>query len=72
MIPEKTNYLTNGPDGLKRLAAGPELSSYRGLSIIPTRKFSMDAGTAPRDLLRRRVRVAESVSYTHLTLPTKA
>ena len=59
MIPEKTNYLTNGPDGLKRLADGPELSSYRGLSIIPTRKFSMDAGTAPRDLLRRRVRVAE-------------
>lgn len=59
MIPEKTNYLTNGPDGLKRLADGPDLSSYRGLSIIPTRKFSMDAGTAPRDLLRRRVRVAE-------------
>ena len=59
MLPEKTNFLTNGPDGLKRLAQGPDLSSYRGLSIIPTRKFSMDAGTAPRDLLRRRVRVAE-------------
>lgn len=59
MIPERTNYLTNGVDGVKRLAQGPELSSYRGLQIIPTRKFSMDAGTAPRDLLKRRVRVAE-------------
>ena len=59
MLPEKTNFMTNGPDGLKRLAQGPDLASYRGLSIIPTRKFSMDAGTAPRDLLRRRVRVAE-------------
>ena len=59
MLPEKTNYVTNGPDGAKRLANGPDLTSYRGLSIIPSRKFSMDAGTAPRDLLRRRVRVAE-------------
>ena len=59
MLPEKTNYLTNGPDGARRLAQGPDLPSYRGLSIINTRKFSMDAGTAPRDLLRRRVRVAE-------------
>lgn len=59
MLPEKTNYLTNGPDGAARLAQGPDLPSYRGLSIIHSRKFSMDAGTAPRDLLRRRVRVAE-------------
>ena len=59
MTPEKTNYLTNGPDGIKRLAQGPDLPSYRGLSIINSRKFSMDAGTQPRDLLRRRVRVAE-------------
>tara|TARA_Y100000389_G_scaffold192889_1_gene220954 strand:- start:41431 stop:45861 length:4431 start_codon:yes stop_codon:yes gene_type:complete len=59
MLPEKTNYLTNGPDGAARLAQGPELPSYRGLNIIHSRKFSMDAGTAPRDLLRRRVRVAE-------------
>ena len=59
MLPERTNYLTNGPDGLKRLAQGPELPSYRGLSFINSRKFSMDTGTAPRDLLRRRVRVAE-------------
>ena len=27
MLPEKTNYLTNGPDGLQRLAAGPDLPS---------------------------------------------
>ena len=59
MLPEKTNYLTNGVDGQKRLAQGPELASYRGLSIIHSRKFSVDAGTTPRDLLRRRVRVAE-------------
>lgn len=59
MLPEKTNYLTNGPDGAARLAQGPDLPSYRGLSIVHSRKFSMDAGTAPRDLLRRRVRVAE-------------
>lgn len=59
MLPERTNYITNGPDGAKRLAQGPELPSYRGLSFINTRKFSMETGTAPRDLLRRRVRVAE-------------
>ena len=59
MLPEKTMYYTNGPDGKQRLAAGPELPSYRGLSFINTRKFSLDAGTAPRDLLRRRVRVSE-------------
>jgi len=59
MIPEKTNYLTNGPDGARRLAQGPELPSYRGLSIINTRKFSMEAGAVPRDLLRRRVRVCQ-------------
>jgi len=59
MLPEKTMYYTNGPDGKQRLAAGPELPSYRGLSFINTRKFSLDAGSAPRDLLRRRVRVSE-------------
>lgn len=59
MIPEKTNYVTNGPDGARRLANGPDLPSYRGLSIINTRKFSMEAGTMPRDLLRRRVRVSQ-------------
>jgi hypothetical protein len=59
MTPEKTNYLTQGPDGVKRLKAGPEISSYRGLKIINTRSFSMETGQAPRDILRRRVRVAE-------------
>jgi hypothetical protein len=59
MNPEKTMYVTNGPDGKQKLAAGPELPSYRGLNFINTRKFSLDAGTAPRDLLRRRVRVSE-------------
>ena len=59
MLPEVTNYVTNGAAGPAKLAAGPELATYRGLRIINTRKFSMESGTAPRDLLRRRVRVAE-------------
>lgn len=59
MIPEKTNYVTNGPDGARRLANGPDLPSYRGLNIINTRRFSMETGTKPRDLLRRRVRVCQ-------------
>ena len=42
-------------DGKKKLAQGPDLPSYRGVSIINSRKFSM----APRDMLRRRVRVSE-------------
>ncbi len=36
------------------------MSSYRGLSFINTRKFSLNAGTVPRDLLRRRMRVDQS------------
>jgi hypothetical protein len=59
MTPERTNYISQGPDGLKRLRQGPDLSSYRGISIIPSRSFSMETGQPPRDLLRRRVRVAE-------------
>ena len=31
MTPERTNYLTQGIDGVKRLRAGPDLSSSRGL-----------------------------------------
>ncbi len=59
MIPEKTQYLTQGPDGMRKLRAGPDISTYRGLKIINTRAFSMDEGAPPRDVLRRRVRVAE-------------
>lgn len=59
MTPERTNYITAGPDGKRKLAAGPDLPSYRGLSIINTRQFSLESGTAPRDMLRRRVRVSE-------------
>jgi hypothetical protein len=59
MTPEKTNYITAGPDGQRKLAQGPDLPSYRGLQIINTRQFSLEAGTAPRDMLRRRVRVSE-------------
>ena len=59
MIPEKTQYLTQGPDGQRKLREGPDIGSYRGLKIINTRAFSMEEGAPPRDVLRRRVRVAE-------------
>tara|TARA_B100002051_G_C16725851_1_gene635283 strand:+ start:335 stop:2341 length:2007 start_codon:yes stop_codon:yes gene_type:complete len=55
----KTSYMTQGPDGQKVLKEGPTLDSYRGLSIVKSKAFSMDEGLMPRDLLRRRVRVAE-------------
>lgn len=59
MNPEKTSYLSQGPEGQRRLRQGPDLKSYRGLSIINSRAFSMETGAVPRDVLRRRVRVAE-------------
>ncbi len=59
MMPEKTQYLTQGIDGLKRLREGPNITRYRGLNVIRSKAFSMEQGAAPRDLLRRRVRVSE-------------
>ena len=59
MTPEKTNYITQGIDGVKRLRQGPDLGSYRGLSIVHSRSFAMELGQHPRDVLRRRVRTAE-------------
>ena len=59
MNPERTQYLTQGPDGQRRLEQGPDVKSYRGIRIIHSRSFSVEEGSAPRDLLRRRVRVAE-------------
>ena len=59
MTPERTNYVTNGIDGVKRLRQGPDITSYRGLSVVNSRAYSMETGTIPRDVLRRRVRVAE-------------
>lgn len=59
MSPERTNYVTQGIDGVKRLRQGPNIDSYRGLSIIKSRAFSLETGAIPRDILRRRVRVAE-------------
>lgn len=59
MLPEKTQYITQGIDGVKRLRDGPNITRYRGLNIIRSKAFSMEDGAAPRDLLRRRVRVAE-------------
>jgi len=65
MSPERTNYITNGPDGLKRLAQGPDLPSYRGLNIIHSQKFALEAGREPRNVLRRKVRVAEYYWLPH-------
>ena len=59
MSPERTQYATQGPDGKRRLEEGPNLQSYRGIRIIHSHQFPMQEGEAPRDLLRRRVRVAE-------------
>lgn len=59
MSPERTQYATQGPDGKRRLEEGPNLQSYRGIRIIHSQQFPMQDGEAPRDLLRRRVRVAE-------------
>ena len=59
MTPDATNYVTQGPEGPKRLKAGPVMPSYRGIGIVHTKAFSMETGTPPRDMLRRRVRVAE-------------
>ena len=59
MTPEKTNYITQGIDGVKRLRQGPDLGTYRGLSVVHSRAFAMEVGQHPRDILRRRVRTAE-------------
>ena len=59
MSPDRTSYVTQGVDGKRRLEEGPNLSSYRGIRIIHSHQFPLQDGEAPRDLLRRRVRVAE-------------
>jgi hypothetical protein len=68
MTQEKTSYMTQGLDGQKLLKDGPDMSMYRGLKIIKSKAFSLDEGSAPRDMLRRRVRVAEYYvgSLSHL------
>ncbi len=70
MTPDRTNFVTQGSEGPKRLRSGPEMSSYRGIGIIHTRAFSMETGAPPRDILRRRVRVAEF--YRILPSPVNA
>ena len=59
MTPEKTSYVAHGPEGQKLLKQGPSLPSYRGLNIINSRCFATEEGKRPRDMLDRRVRVAE-------------
>jgi hypothetical protein len=51
---------------MRKLREGPDIASYRGLKIINTRAFSLEEGAPPRDVLRRRVRVAEyhRIPYT--------
>ncbi len=70
MTPDRTNYVTQGAEGPKRLRSGPEMSTYRGIGIIHTRAFSMETGAPPRDILRRRIRVAEF--YRILPSPVNA
>jgi len=64
MSPTATEYVTHGPDGQKKLAAGPNINSYRGLSVIRTRTFALEDGGMPRDVLRRRTRTGEFYSHT--------
>lgn len=59
MSQEKTQYLTQGDDGKKLLKQGPTLPAYRELKVIKSKCFSLDNGSQPRDILRRRVRTAE-------------
>jgi len=59
MTQERTSYYTQGVEGQKLLKQGPDMTFYRGLKIIKSKAFSLDEGSAPRDLMRRRVRVAE-------------
>lgn len=56
---ERTQYYTNGYDGVRRLKQGPDMPKYRGLDVINSRSFALETGAPPRDLLNRRVRVAE-------------
>lgn len=59
MTPERTQYFTQGYDGIRRLKDGPNINKYRGLSVIHSHSFSVETGSRPRDLLTRRVRVGE-------------
>lgn len=59
MTQERTEYYTQGVDGKKLLKQGPDMPFYRGLKVIKSKSFSLDEGSQPRDLLRRRVRTAE-------------
>jgi len=59
MTQERTSYYTQGIEGQKLLKQGPDMPMYRGLKIIKSKAFSLDEGSAPRDIMRRRVRVAE-------------
>lgn len=59
MNPERTQYVTQGADGQRRLEEGPDIKTYRNIRIIHSHSFPIQDGEAPRDLLRRRVRVSE-------------
>jgi hypothetical protein len=59
MFPERTQYYTQGDDGVRRLKEGPQINKYRGLKVIHSHSFSTEMGARPRDLLTRRVRTAE-------------
>jgi len=56
---EPSSYAARGADGAKISKQGPAVRMFRGLKIIKSRAFSLDEGSAARDILRRRVRVGE-------------
>lgn len=69
MAPDRTSYVSHGPDGQARLRDGPNIPSYRGLKIINSRAFSLEDGAPPRDILSRRVRTSEYYVINRPELP---
>jgi len=59
MTQERTSYYTQGIEGQKLRRQGSDMPMYRGLKIIKSKAFSLYEGSAPRDIMRRGVRVAE-------------
>lgn len=59
MTQERTSYIAKGEAGEDLLKEGPILNRYRGLNVVKSRAFSMEEGSAPRDVMRRRVRTSE-------------
>ena len=59
MTLESTNYVTQGMDGVWRFRQGPNITSYRGLSVIHSLAYSRETCNVPRDVLRLLVLVGK-------------